>query len=406
MTWILAAAVIVSVSRAGGAVATRLGQPYVVGELLAGLALGPSLFGALAPDLRAQVFGPAELSAVHAIGSMAIAVFMFDVGWHLRPSGGRVATRTVAIVGLPSFLLPALVGAAVGLAVPASSLPATADRAAFVVLTAGAFGITAMPVLAMLVRSLGVEHEMLGRLALSIAAAGDLAAWALLLIAVSLQRGTSVGSIVGPIQLLVLIGLLVVLARIPRLRRAAHQWLNNSAATATVMIVVALLSAYVAERSGLHAALGALIGGCLWPRHAETDQQAIGTLAVISTHALMPFYLADIGMAFDPYRVGTRPAIVAIAAGLCVLAVLVKVAGASLGARFAGLQRVDGYGLGVLLGARGITEIMVLGVGLSAGIINQLIFDIGVVVTIVTTLFAGPGFRWVKARAVRRVRQV
>jgi Kef-type K+ transport system membrane component KefB len=379
---LLDVAVILVAAWAGGLLFERIGQPAVIGEIAAGVALGPTLLGALPGDPSSTLF-PADARDVLAlIGQLGLATFMFTVGWDLNLRVVRHREAAAAAVSIASIVLPFLLG--LGLAV---YLHPEHDTVAgepvpfwpFAVFIGAALSMTAFPVLARILNEMRLSGTPLGALALTAAAIDDVAGWSLLAVALAVLEASSVWEYVRMVAECVAFVTVVLVVVRPLLRRL-H--------TTALVLPIALAGAYVTDAIGIHAVFGAFLVGVAMPRRQDADSRR-HLAAVVAV--LAPIYFVTSGMGVDVP--GLRATDVAAFALILVTACAGKFLGAYAGARAAGLVGRDAAAVGVLMNTRGLIEIVVLTVGRDQGLIDDRLFTMLALMAIVTTLLTSPALR-------------
>jgi K+:H+ antiporter len=371
---LLQIAVILAVCRLLHELVERIGQPPVIGEIIAGLLLGPSFFGWLAPDLFARLFPPASLPALNALSQIGLVLFMFLVGLHLD-IGEVWALRGVAgLAGLLSIAVPFAAGFA--LATPLHALAPSSPMLPFSLFCAVAMSITAFPVLARILADQKLTATRLGHVAIACAAFNDVLAWALLAWIVAVSRSGE-GSFLQPIAMVVIYSAVMWFLVRPLLR-----WVPNQLA---LMLIFVFLSAWVTELAGLHALFGAFFAGVIWPRGRVKFEEVSAKIEPIAMAVLIPLFFSYTGLRTNIGGVNWTFTLIIIA-----VAVLGKIGGAFAGARMMGFDSRNALSLGVLLNTRGLVELVVLNVGLDLGILTPPLFSMMVVMALVTTLMTSP----------------
>jgi len=378
-------ALILALAGVFGAVARRLGQPPVVGEIFAGILVGPTLLhGALAHSLF-----PADVRPLlSALANVGVALFMFLVGMeldHRAMRGRRGATISVALV---STVLPFALGA--GLAQLLTSHQPPGQRLGFTLFLGVAMSVTAFPVLARILADRGMSDTPLGRLALASAAVGDVLAWSLLAVVVALAGGTT-GS-PWRVVLLIPYAALILLAGRPLLRRVLRP---DTAAGGRFGIVLAglLVSGALTEWMGLHFIFGAFLFGLAMPKDgAEPLRQDVArSLEKFCGVLLLPVFFVVSGLQVNLSLLG------ASGLGEFALIMLVAVAGKFTGAfgaaRLHGIEPRQAGALAVLMNTRGLTELVILTVGLNLGVLDTALYSLMVAMALVTTAATGPLLR-------------
>jgi len=382
--------VILVVARACGLLLKFLGQPAVIGEMAAGIVLGPIVFGALAPDVHASLFAKGSLAGLSSLSMLGLVLFMFIVGAELRaPDGVRSQVKAAGYVGVLGVVLPMAAGLAIAPFLHPLA-PAGAAFWPFAFFMAAAMSITAFPVMARILKERGMTQTRLGRLSLGSAAIADVFAWIMLAVVVALTGGGG-GSFVRT-----LVGMVVLVAVVFGALRPLYAWLLRTYAPGgepsqmllAAMLVGALGCAGLTEWLGLHAVFGAFLFGACLPRDDRLLRCLVERLEYVAVVLLMPIFFALAGLSTTPDAfVGAG-----IGALLLVLAAAVfgKVLGGAIGARFAGYGWRDSFATGALMNARGLMELIVMKVGLDAGLIGPSLFTMLLVMALVTTLMTSP----------------
>lgn len=387
-----ASALVLVAAHAAGWLARRLKQPYIVGQLSAGIALGPSLLGAVAPDAYATLF-PAEIGpALTGFAQFALVVFLFAVGYELdlKVLGDRA--RTSLTVALASFVVPMAVGCGGallfreqlhGLGMPRDPSPA------MVVFAGIALSITAVPVLTAIVRENELSRSVPGVVAVSAAGVLDAVCWTVL--AAALMDGGGATALDWPWRVALAVGFVTVmlLAARPVLRRLLWRTRLEPSLRLALLIGFALGSAWVTHSLGLHVIFGALLAGVVVPREegGTLDPDLLRPLHEVSS-LLLPFFFVLSGQSVTLNGMdGTGWGVLLV---VTVLAVVTKVGGGTLAARLGGLDRHDARTVGVLLSARGLTELIALDAGLRAGLLSPALYTVLVIMALATTLFTQP----------------
>ncbi|MGW3964178.1 cation:proton antiporter [Amycolatopsis sp. NPDC005003] len=380
-----AVAVILALGRLLGGLAVRLGQPAVVGEIVTGVLLGPTLFHG---ELAATLIRPAIRPELTAFASLGVALFMFAVGLEVdlaRTGGARAAVA----VSAAATLLPLALGTGLGLFLASSR--GVPDRTAFVMFFAVSMAVTAFPVLARILFERGLQRSRLGVLALTSASLSDALVWCLLIVVVALVNPLGA----SPWRLVLLVPYLAVLLAVrPLVRRLLRPGGARSSRRLpkdrfVVLFVGMLVSAGITEFLGLHFIFGAFLFGVVLPRdvepgtHAEIIRQAsrLGGL-------LLPIYFVIAGLQVDLSGFGLADLLTLTV--ILVVAVGGKLGGGYLGARAARLDNRTALAVGALMNTRGLTELVVLTVGLQLGLLDPPLYTLLVVMAVVTTAMTGP----------------
>jgi Kef-type K+ transport system membrane component KefB len=394
LTALVAVALIITLAQILGQLADRFGQPRVLGDIVGGILLGPSLLGALQPQLSAWLFSPEVRSQLNLLGQLGLVLFMFLVGLELNPKllQGRIplASRITSV----GVLLPLLLGLALAQLFEAwqpELLPG--DHAVAGALFMGtAMAITAFPVLARILAERNLLGQPLGALAITAAALDDVVGWSLLAAVVAFSRS---GSAIGAIPTLLgtalfAAGLLLATAPLRRLLERRHRRGEApSQLLQTLVLSGALLSGVATELIGVHVIFGAFLWGLAMPRNEALHRWLALRLETVVLRLLLPLFFALSGLST---RIGSlnTPQLWLAAAPVLAVAVGGKFLGTWAVARASGLPSDQAQALGWLMNTRGLTELVVLNVGLALGVITPQLFTMGVLMALITTAMAGP----------------
>ncbi|MCX4849538.1 cation:proton antiporter [Streptomyces sp. NBC_00893] len=388
-------ALILFLARMLGALAARLSQPPVVGEILAGILLGPTLFdGVLAETL----FPPEVRPLLTALANIGVALFMFAVGLEIDHGTLRGRGRLTAGAAIGSTLVPFGVGLA--LAYYLMRVHDTDQPVAFTVFIALAVSVTAFPVLARILDDRKLSRTALGGLALAVAAVVDIVAWAAL---AAVQA--SVGGAGGHWRVALVLPYIAVMLTVvrPLLRRFLARDGKGAALTPgrfSVVLIGALCSGAATEAMGMHYIFGAFLFGIVMPREGALElRESINGRVQHITMLLLPVYFVVAGLKVDLGGVGASE--LTQFAAIMLVAVAGKFGGTYLGARLQGLPARPSVALAALMNTRGLTELIILGVGLEAGLLDESLYGLMVAMALVTTAMTGPLLTLVSRRRGR-----
>ncbi|HSU20479.1 MAG TPA: cation:proton antiporter [Variovorax sp.] len=393
----LQAAVIIAVCRLVGRLAQRMGQPQVVGEMIAGVLLGPSLFGLLLPELQRALFPKETLGMLYVAGQLGVGLYMFLVGTEFRGDHFRSRFRSAATVSLAGILVPFVLAFALVpwlQGVPGLFAAKTRPLEASLFLGA-AIAITAFPMLARIIHERGLAGTPLGTLALTAGAVDDAAAWCILAIVLA-SFGGAWGSAWAAIGGGVAYALFMIFVGSRWLKRLARHARPDAPLGSTLLasvLVLFALSAFAMDAIGIHAVFGGFLLGAVMPRGALT-QKLREQLQPFVVVFLLPMFFTYSGlntrmaMLFEPGILMAAAAVVAVSVGGKGIACWAA-------ARFSGESPRDAMAIGALMNARGLMELIIINIGLQAGVIEGGLFSILVLMAIVTTLMATPLFNWI-----------
>jgi Kef-type K+ transport system membrane component KefB len=406
VTLAIALAVIVVAARLLGLLASRLGQPAVIGEIVAGILLGPTLLGGA---ITRTLFPADVLPALSHLSDVGVAVFMFLVGLDLDRSLLRGQGRIATTVAFGAVVVPLGLGAL--LAATVLGHHAGADRTAFVLFLGIAMAITAFPVLARILTDRGLLATPIGGLALACASIDDVLAWALLAVVAALAGGAThpwLVLLVLPLAALLLLGLRPLLARLAaRPARPRGRLIGGLRSAGALVLVVAGLwiSSRLTDVIGLHLIFGAFLFGVAMPRTGAPVLRArvLPPVRRVCAVVLLPVFFTVSGLKVDLSALGATAW--AEFALILLVAVGGKWLGAAAGARLNGIGLRHCAVLAVLLNTRGLTELIVLTVGLQLGVLNPRLYSLMVLMALVTTAMTGLllGLVYPRDRAARDV---
>ncbi|BCJ56158.1 hypothetical protein Asp14428_76330 [Actinoplanes sp. NBRC 14428] len=391
--FLLALVLVLALSHGLGALLRRLGQPAVVGEMAAGIALGPTIFGALLPGVWHGLFPAAVLGGIDLAAQLGLVVFMFLVGWELDLSTLRPRGHTITAVSFASLAAPFVAGLALALWFFPGFAGTGVSFRAFGPFVGLALAVTALPVLARILEERGRLRTPIGALIVASAAVEDVAAWAMLAVTLALAGLTT--ALPGGVVLALTAAFVVLMlgAARPGLHRLVHtleRRENAEFALLPLVLVGALAAATATQAIGIHAILGAFLFGVIMPRHTRTSETLATRIRSFTMAALLPLFFAAAGMHVSIGGVGSTAAAWVAPLALVVTAMLTKLLGAGIAARATGLGRRDAYRVGVLMNCRGLTGIVIADVGLQRGVIDERMFTVLVLTALVTTAVTVP----------------
>ena len=386
-------AVIVIATRAVGALFAWKGLSIVVGEMFAGILLGPSLLGHFAPNVSAYLFEPSSLGTLKLLSQTGVCLFMFVVGMEWDATHLKNRAYTAVAVSHASIVLPFFLGVLASLGLYSTYAPEGTPFLPFSLFVGIAVSITAFPVLARILEERGITHTVLGVTAITCAAVDDVTAWSLLaLIVVITRAGTWVSSIVSFGLVLVFVWVMVALIK-PRLTAWLARHLGGSEGPSRGLLAAVLVFIFLAslttEILGIHALFGAFLAGVIMPQNAAFRKAMTVRLEHFSSVFLLPLFFAFTGLRT---QVGAfqDPTGWLTCLGIIAIATLGKLGGSMGAAMATGMNKLDAFRLGALMNTRGLVELIALNIGYDLGILTPGIFTILVIMAMVTTLMTNP----------------
>ncbi|MFT4176134.1 MAG: cation:proton antiporter [Luteolibacter sp.] len=385
--------VIIGAARLLGGLFTRLGQPSVIGEMTAGILLGPSLFGLLAPDAFQFVFPPDSLGALKLLSQLGVCLFMFTVGMELNVQHVRNKAHVAVVVSHASIVAPYFLGVALAYFLFSSLAQPGTNFTAFALFMGISMSITAFPVLARILGERKLTKTFLGSTAITCAAVDDVTAWSALAFVVAIAKSTSLAASALNLSLVaVFIALMVFAVRrfLPRMIGESELVKPDpSRRTLALVVCVVIGAALCTEVIGIHALFGAFLAGAIMPDTANFRHKLTVRVENFSTVLLLPLFFAYTGLR-------TQIGLVNDVNGwlVCGLIILVatagKLGGTAITARFTGIGWRDSLRLGALMNTRGLMELIALNIGYDLGILSPRIFTMLVIMALVTTCMTGP----------------
>nr|BBH88089.1 hypothetical protein KTC_28400 [Thermosporothrix sp. COM3] len=368
-----------------------IGQQWVIGEMLAGLALGPSLLGGLFPGLQQQFFPPQSLPILQVLGDIGLILYMFSLGTRTDIQELRAQSRTAVFVSLGGIIFPLLSGCILGYFLFPTMAGKNASALSLSLLMGVAISITAFPVLARIIMEKKLQNTRAGMLALVCASIGDVFAWCLLAAVAAISRAQSSVSIVLILAYTALfIGCMLFVVR-PLLKFAIKQ-LKSPRLLAVLALITLLLASFTTDKIGIHPIFGAFLTGLILPRTIEFTRQS-QSIDQINNMLFLPLFFVVSGL-HTQFGLLQGPHLWLLCLLIFLIACLGKIGGSILPARLAAESWRDSFILGILMNTRGLVELIVLNIGLELGILSPALFSIMVLVALATTIMTSPGLQW------------
>ncbi len=387
---LLALALIILFARLLGLLFRYIHQPPVIGEVIAGILLGPSFLGRLAPGAAAYLM-PATLAPfLSVLAQVGILLYMFLVGVEFNPESVRKKTHSAIMVSHASIMAPFLLGAALALILYPRVSSADVPFSIFALFLGVSMSVTAFPVLARILTDRSIHKTDLGTMALTCAAVDDVTAWCLLAFLVSIVHARLGGAVLTLGMTLLFVLIMVIAVRPAAAKWAGSQERNGLTRGAMTVICIGLLvSSLITEYIGIHAIFGAFLMGTLIPHESAVARQIKYKLEDLVIVLFLPAYFAFTGMRT---QVGLMSGLDRwiLCAAIILVASAGKFGGSFLAARFTGSGWCESVSLGILMNTRGLMELIVLNIGLDLGVISPVLFAMLVMMAITTTLATAP----------------
>ena len=399
-------ATILIVARLMGWLFNRFHQPRVIGEMVAGILLGPTLLGWAAPGISAALFPPASMGYLNALSQVGLLLFMFLVGLELDLEQLRKLGRIATTTSLASIITPFILGFLLAVYLYPRLSDPSVNFTGFALFISIAMSITAFPVLARILTERNLLRTRVGAVAITCAAVDDVTAWIILAGIIVLIRSSNL-----PLPLwMMLAGLgMFVLVMLVVVRRALQRLValfeRQGVLTHDILAVVLLLvmaSGWMTEFLGVHALFGAFLAGAIMPRHHELSRELWQRCETLVVTLLLPLFFAFTGLRSSFFLIsGARMWL--YCAVIIALAIIGKLCGSLVAARINGMSWREASAVGIMMNTRGLVELVILNIGLDLGILSQTLFSIMVLMALVTTFMTSPLLSWIYPERLARM---
>jgi len=375
-----------------GRIFRRIGQPPVMGEMMAGIMLGPSLLGLLLPEASAFLFPPASMVTLGVLSQIGVILFMFVVGVDLDLQHLRERASAAILVSHASIVVPFLLGSTLALGLFTSLAPPNGSFTPFALFMGIAMSITAFPVLARILRDRGLTESPLGSTALACASIDDATAWCILAFVIALVKSSGFAGSVLTIGLTFVFVVVMFLLVRPRLESLITTRVENPRYSAVLMagiLAFALACAWFTETIGIHALFGGFVAGVSMPSNASVQAFLREKVGAFSSAALLPLFFVFTGLRTQITLVNDWQSVL-LCVAIIVVAVGGKLGGRMIMARWTRMSWRDSFAIGVLMNTRGLIELVVLNIGYDLGILSARIFAMMVIMALATTFMTAP----------------
>jgi Kef-type K+ transport system membrane component KefB len=388
--------IVIGGSRLVGWLFRSIEQPLVIGEIVAGIALGPSLLGWLSPELSGLIFPPTAIPFLNVLSQIGLIFFMFLIGLELDPKYLRGNLNTAVLTSGVSILVPFSLAGVLSLVIYPIVSNASVSFTAFALFLGAAMSITAFPVLARIITENNLQNTRLGTLALTCAAVDDVTAWCLLALAIAVTKTNSmVGAVPTIIYSLLYIGAMLTVGR--WLLKMLSTYYDRTGKLSQLMLagiyMAVVLSALITEAIGIHLIFGAFLLGAAMPKNPGLVRQIAEKTEDFVLIFLLPVFFAYSGL---KTQIGllNSPELWLLCLAILGVAIVGKYVGTYYAARSCKIGKQEASALGWLMNTRGLTELIVLNIGLELGVISPLLFTMLVVMALVTTFMTSPLLEW------------
>lgn len=383
---------IILVARLFGWICNKIGQPTVIGEMIAGIMLGPSFLGMHFPDASMVLFPMESLPNLQFLSQIGLILFMFIVGMELDLKVLRNKAHDAVIISHASIIFPFALGIGLSYFLFERFAPANIEFSSFGLFIGIAMSVTAFPVLARIVQERGIQRSRLGTIVITCAAADDITAWCILAAVIAIVKAGSFVSSLYVIALAVIYVFFMIKAVRPFLKRIAdlHSTKGSlSKPIVAIFFLVLILSAYATEVIGIHALFGAFMAGAIMPESAKFRNLFIEKVEDVGMVLLLPLFFVFTGLRTEIGLLNDVE-LWKITGWIILVAVIGKFVGSAVAAKFVGQNWKDSLSIGALMNTRGLMELVVLNIGYDLGVLSPEIFAMMVIMALVTTFMTGP----------------
>jgi Kef-type K+ transport system membrane component KefB len=384
--------VILTVAKLFGRLFQRIGQPAVIGEMAAGILLGPSLLGLLSPSTMSFLFPESSMEPLKLLSQIGVIIFMFIVGMELNTQRLREKAHSAVMISHASIIVPLFLGVALSLVIYQPLAPDGVSFMAFALFIGIAMSITAFPVLARILEERRLSSSHIGSTTIACAAVDDVTAWCLLAIVVAISKAQGLNGLLTPILFsLLFVGAMIFLVK-PQLAHILKREVEDE--TQSALPVAAILAfvfacAWLTEIIGIHALFGGFLAGVIMPSAAGLRSFLKLKLEAISSSLLVPLFFAFTGLRTQIDHLNDWQSWV-MGAGIIAVAIAGKLGASTIAARWTGMSWGESFSIGALMNTRGLVELIVLNIGYDLGILSPRIFSIMVLMALITTCMTGP----------------
>lgn len=383
---------IILVARFFGWIFRKIGQPSVIGEMIAGIVLGPSLVGMYFPEFFHTLFPVASLGNLKFLSQIGLILFMFVIGMELDLKALKNKANDAVVISHASIIFPFTLGTGLAYFIYNQFAPDGVEFMSFALFLGIAMSITAFPVLARIVQERGIHKTKLGTIVITCAAADDITAWCILATVIAIVKaGSFVSSlyVIGLAIAYVFLMLKVVRPFLERVGQLKNSRQSLSKPVVAIFLLTLIISAYTTEIIGIHALFGAFLAGAIMPDNTKFRAIFIEKVEDVSVIILLPLFFVftglrtEIGLISDPH-------LLKITGIIILVAVAGKFLGSAIAAKFVGQNWRDSLTIGALMNTRGLMELIVLNIGLDLGVLSPEIFTMMVIMALLTTFMTGP----------------
>lgn len=403
--------VIMVFARIMGYLFQLISQPIVVGEIIAGLILGPSVLGALFPQAFNFLFAPQSLDVLEKFSQLGLMFFMFIIGMELDLQSFRNSANKAFLISAASIIIPFISGILLAFYLYSEFSSGNVEFMSFALFMGTTMSITAFPVLARIVQERKLTRQPVGIMAITVAAIGDVVTWCILAVVIALVKSDGISHSFLTVVLSVLYILFMFYVIKPVMRRVGQVYASREAMVKPIVALVFLLilvSALVTEAIGIHALFGAFMAGVVMPDNLNFKKIFSEKMEDISMVILLPLFFVTTGLRTEIGLINSSNLWMVFIV-ITLVAIAGKFGGTLVASRYVGLSWNHSLMLGVLMNTRGLMELIILNIGYELGILGPEIFTMLILMAIISTILTGPGLSIIKkfksSRVVREVRE-
>ena len=390
--------VIIVVAKVFAAIFRRIGQPPVMGEMVAGIALGPSVLGLLSPQISSFLFPAPSLPTLGVLSQIGVVLFMFIVGMEVDLNHLREKASSALMVSHASIVVPFLLGAALSLTLFSTLATPNSTFTPFALFMGIAMSITAFPVLARIIKDRQLTNSPLATTALACAAVDDVSAWCILAVVMAIAKATGLAGALVTIGLTAVFILVMLLLVKPQLERIVGNRIADARYSRRLLasaLAFALASAWVTETLGIHALFGGFLAGLVMPSDRGVQRFFEEKIEVFSSTFLLPLFFVFTGLRTKVTLLNDRWSLM-VCLAIIAVAIVGKLGASMLMARWTRMSWRDSFAIGALMNTRGLVELVVLNIGYDLGILSDRIFVMMVIMALTTTFMTAPLLSLVK----------
>lgn len=389
---ILQIVIIIIAARFFGWIFKKMGQPSVIGEILAGILLGPSLLGLYFPEVSGFLFPKQSLGSLQVLSQIGLILFMFVIGMELNLKALQSKAHDAIVISHASIIIPFSLGVGLAYFIYQAHAPEHIDFTSFALFIGIALSITAFPVLARIIQERGIHKTKLGAVVITCAAADDITAWCLLAVVIAVVKAGSVVSALYTIFFALAYVVFMIKILRPFLKKIGKHYQSDKEldqSAVAIFFIVLLLSSFITETIGIHALFGAFMAGAVMPANMNLRKLLIGKIEDVALVLFLPIFFVISGLRTEIGLIND-PQLWEVTGLIILLAIVGKFVGSAIAAKVVGQNWKDSLTIGALMNTRGLMELVALNIGYELGVLKAEIFAMMVIMALVTTFMAGP----------------